>query len=349
MFDPLVVLVLSVVITIFVSSCCSLMEAALYAVPVAHVRHLMEGGSRAGELLSEFKEDMGRPISAILILNTIANTGGASIAGWAGGQVFSQSVAVVFSVCFVLAILYCSEIIPKTIGVLYCRPIAETVARPLAVITKILSPFIAFSQFVGQKFGGKEKAIQVSQEEVLSMADIGTEEGALDRLEGSVIKNIIGLDQLLVRDVLTPRVVVFRLEKNRTIGDVREDITNWNFSRVPLFDENEPDHITHYVTQRDIYREILRNELSKKLIDIARPLKVTPELIRVDKLLLQMFEEREHICAVVDEHGGFAGIITLEDIIEEVVGREIVDEYDTVSDLRTFARVLRVVRGRKKT
>jgi len=129
-------------------------------------------------------------------------------------------------------------------------------------------------------------------------------------------------------------------------------LPTWNHSRVPLFKKREPDFLTGYVIQRDIYRELLAGNEGGKLVDLSRPLQAVPELMRVDKLLLKMFEEREHICAVVDEHGSLAGIITLEDIIEEVVGREIVDEYDAVSDLRTFAKILRTrkakTRGLKK-
>ena len=188
----------------------------------------------------------------------------------------------------------------------------------------------------------------MSHQEILSMAAIGKEEGALDDLEGSVISNVISLDEELVKDLLTPRVVVFRLDKDTKLSEVAADIGEWNFSRVPLFSKKEPDHLTAYVNQRDIYRELLAGNVDETLEDLARPLKTVPELMRADKLLLTMFEEKEHICAVVDEHGGLAGIITLEDIIEEIVGIEIVDEYDSVSDLRTFAKLQKFIKQKRK-
>ncbi|RMG43014.1 MAG: HlyC/CorC family transporter [Candidatus Dadabacteria bacterium] len=343
------ILIISVAISVIVSASCSLMEASLYAVPVAHVRHLAKSESLVGKLLLQLKEEVSRPIAAILILNTIANTAGASVAGWAVGELYGQHVLAVFSVLFILTILFFSEIIPKTVGVVYCREVAKATAVPLYLLVRILTPLIVVSEGISKAINrsGDARPI-VSHHEVLTMAEIGTEEGALDRLEGSVIKNVIGLDQLLVRDVLTPRVVVFRLEENTKLEDIEEDILNWTFSRVPLYSESDPDHLNRYVTQRDVYRELLKGNKSVRLKDISRKLPSIPELMRVDQLLLQMFEQREHICAVVDEHGGLAGIITLEDIIEEIVGREIVDEYDTVSDLRTFAKILKVARTRKK-
>lgn len=346
--DPLFVLIIVVVLTLLISATCSLMEAALYAVPLPHVRLLAEQELRSGKKLLEFKEDIGRPIAAILILNTISNTGGASIAGWAGAQVFSQSGVVGFSILFVLCILFFSEIFPKTIGVQYARPVSQFVALPLGALVRVMGPLIDLSQFLSRKFGGDSVQPAISEEEVRSMANLGLEEGVLEDLEGSIITNVLGLDQLFVKDVLTPRVVVFRVPEARTLGEVRRDIEEWNFTRVPLFAEENQDDLKTYVIQRDVLRELMKGNDEKTLGSLGRPLTTVPELMRVDKLLLQMFENREHLCAVVDEHGGLAGIITLEDIIEEIVGQEIVDEYDTVSDLRTFARLLRYVRNKKR-
>ena len=146
--DPIIFLVFAVTLTISVSAFCSVMEASLYAVPLSYVKTLEEQGIRAGKILSRFKTDIGRPITAILILNTIANTGGASIAGWAGGRVLSESGAIIFSVMFVIGILYLSEIVPKTIGVTYARQMSRVFAVPLDILVRFMSPFIAISQFV---------------------------------------------------------------------------------------------------------------------------------------------------------------------------------------------------------
>jgi CBS domain containing-hemolysin-like protein len=349
--DPLTILVISVILSLVISAFCSLMEATLYAVPVSFVHSLKEQGNRAGEILARFKSEMGKPISAILILNTISNTGGAAIAGWAAGEIISSKLLVVaFTVSFILAILYLSEIIPKIIGVNYSRPVAVVIARPLQFIVTALTPLIALSHGISRRLqtASASHGGGMSIDEVLSMAAIGTEEGALDHFEGSVIANVIGLDRLLVRDLLTPRVVVFRLPEDTKLGELRSDIGNWNFSRVPVYNRENPEHLSHYVTQRDIYRELLQGHDDKLMRDLARPLKAVPDLMRADRLLLDFFADKEHLRAVVDEHGGLAGIVSLEDVIEEVVGQEIVDEYDSVSDMRTLARLMRMMKGRKR-
>ena len=341
------VLILSVLVSLGVSALCSLMEAALYAVPIGHVKHLSESGSRVGAILQRFKDDVGRPISAILILNTVSHTAGAAVAGAAAAELFGNEGMVIFSLIFTLLILYLSEIVPKVVGVVYCKRVAAIMAYPLSYLVLILAPLISVSQKIAEFIKPKEGAPQVSHQEMLSMADIGTEEGSLDLLEGSVIKNVIGLDQVLVRDVLTPRVVVFRKLETTKLSEISDELPEWNFSRVPIYAEDDSDHLTGYVIQRDIYRELLQGNLDLELRELARPIHTVPELMRVDLLMLEFFEKKEHICAVVDEHGGLAGLITLEDVIEEIVGREIVDEYDTISDLRTFAKILRVARSRK--
>ena len=333
--------------SLVVSAFCSLTEAALYSVPFAYVKHKAESGSRAARLLLLFKKDVSRPIAGILIFNTIANTAGAAISGWAAAKLFGEQWLVAFSVVFTLLILYCSEILPKLIGVVHCKQVSLLVAWPLSLLLAVAAPLIWLTDRVVRRLKKGQQQPAVSPQEFLSLAALGTQEGALDHFEGSVIMNVVGLDQTLVKEILTPRVVVFRKRQDMTLQEAQAEIGNWNFSRVPLYAESDPELLNGYVTQRDIYRELLQAGHGKTLKDLARPLKTVPELMRADKLLLQMFEEREQICAVVDERGGLAGIVTLEDMIEEVVGREIVDEYDTVSDLRSFAKILRFTKHRR--
>ena len=344
----LTVLIVSVTFSVIVSALCSLMEAALYAVPLPHVKHLAESGSKAGDILLGFKDDIGPPISAILILNTISNTAGAAIAGRAVGYLWGDAALGLFTVGFVLTILYASEIFPKTIGVVYAKQTSRIIARPLSILVKVFTPLISISETVSEVIRGRNTEPKVSEEEVISLAAIGAEEGSIEKFEGSLVSNVLGLDKLLVKDILTPRVVVFRKEECTQLKEIADEIESWNYSRVPLYSEKDPDHLESYITQRDVYRELLKGNTEYELKQLSRPLDTVPELMQVDKLLLQMFEKRDHLCAVVDEHGSLAGIITLEDIIEELIGKEIVDEYDTVSDLRTFAKVLKFARGRSR-
>jgi len=316
------------------------MEAALYAVPLGHVRHLAETGSRQGKILNGFKNDIGKPIAAILILNTISNTGGAAVAGAAVAELAGDLWVGVFTVFFTLGILYCSEIVPKQLGVAYSRTVAEFMAVPLQLLTRIFSPLITFSQGVSRRIQRASSQPRVSAEEVLSLAALGTAEGSLDHLEGSVVRNVIRLDQVLVKDLLTPRVVVFRVDEKLTFGQVEMEIAKWKHTRVPIYNKEDPEELTGYVVQRDVYRELIKNNRDGILKEIARKLPVVPEFMRTDQLLQEMVAKRSHIYAVVDEHGALAGIVTLEDIIEELVGQEIVDEYDTVRDMRAHAQHL---------
>jgi CBS domain containing-hemolysin-like protein len=323
-------LVTVVIFSLVVSALCSLTEAALYSVPLVYVRHLAESGSRSGKKLLVFKEDMARPISAILILNTFANTAGPAVGGALAAALYGDRFAIIFAIFITAAVLFLSEIIPKILGVSYCKQVARVIAGPTAFVVTLFAPILWISGVVSRRLAPEEDEPSVSQEEVLSMAALGTEEGTLDHFEGSVIENVLGLDRTLVRDVLTPRVSVFRVNEQLTLGEAQKEIPEWNFTRVPLYAADDPDQLQSYVRQRDLFREILKGNTTSTLKELARPLQTVPELMKLDQLLLQMFEDKEHICAVVDEHGALAGIITLEDVLEEIVGREIVDEYDLV-------------------
>ncbi|MCB0324355.1 MAG: HlyC/CorC family transporter [Bdellovibrionales bacterium] len=326
-------------VALLISFMCSLMEAALLTVSLPYIKHLADRGSRSGKVLLQFKSHIGRPIAAILILNTVSHTVGASVAGALVAD-YGDHAVVVFSLVFTVLVLYLSEIVPKQLGTSYARQTAEFIALPLLVLTRVLHPIIWATEVVSKRLSGSDEEPSVSEHEVLSMAKLGREEGVLDHLEGSVIRNVVGLDRLLVKDVLTPRIVVFRLEETTALREIREEIMEWSYTRVPIFPSSNPDSITRYVIQRDLFRALVKGETEIQLKDLSRPLSTVSEFMRADKLLLQMFESRESICSVVDEHGAFAGIVTLEDIIEEIVGREIVDEYDLVSDLRSYAQIL---------
>ncbi|HMO18645.1 MAG TPA: hemolysin family protein [Oligoflexia bacterium] len=341
-FFPIVVVTC---ISLSVSFFCSLMESALLSVPLPYVRHLAESGSRRGKILLGFKEDLGDPIAAILIMNTIANTVGAAVGG-AYASFHGDKALLVFSVVFTVLILVISEIFPKQLGNIYSRQVALIIALPLSLIIKILFPLVKIGRFFSSGISQDSDEPLVSHHEVLSMAELGHEEGVIDVLEDSVIRNVIGLDRVLVRDILTPRVVVFSLEESQKLKDIGSSLFSFPHTRIPIFSNEDSDRPTGYVTQRDIARELIEGDPERNLKSLSRPLKTVPDMMRADKLLLQMVESQHPICAVVDEHGGFAGVLTLEDILEEIIGREIVDEFDQVKDMRSYARKLHELRGR---
>lgn len=333
-------LIIAVTISIGISFVCSLMEAALFAVPVAHAKYHADNGRRVAQILLNFKEDMAHPIAAILILNTLAHTIGASISGAMVTELYGADALWAFSLIYTAGVLFISEILPKNVGAIYNRQISFAMVYPLRVLIILLFPLIKVSDWFALFLKGKEHDLSLSDREFISLTQLGTEEGVLDHLQGSVIQNVIGLDHRTVKDILTPRVVVFRVSEETKLDEIRENIVEWSYSRVPVCAQGDPEKIIGYVIQRDLYRAYLRGEGKNTVKQYLRNINTVPEQMRLDKLLLQMFENKEAICSVVDEHAGFAGIVTLEDVIEEIVGKEIMDEYDLISDLRTYAQVL---------
>lgn len=314
--------------TIAASFCCSITEAALYSVPVAQVQALANEGSRAARALLYIRKDISKPIAAILVVNTLSNTLGPTLIGAIAVQAYGEDALVMVSVLFGISILYLGEIIPKVLGSHSALPVMMVAVYPLAFCVKILWPFIWLSKRISRGITTRSTAPTMSDEEFISLAAVGMKEGSLDSFEGSVISNVIGLDQLLVKDVLTPRASVFRLSESTPVGELERDIDQWTFSRTPIYSDDDPEQLSGYVLQRDILKALMRGRRDTVLTQIARPLNMVPEQMSVDKLLNQMFSKHEHICGVVNEHGGFSGVITLEDILEEVVGTEILDESD---------------------
>ncbi len=328
------------IISVAISALCSMAEAALLSVTLAHTKAVADAGSKRGKLVLSLKENTTKTISVILILNTLTLTFGTAIVGAETQELFGDKGLIISSIILTLLFLVFGEILPKQIGFVHNKKVSLLVAYPIDVVSHLLAPIVELTLGIGRITGIKPNVSMVSAEEILALAEIGTREGVLDSLEGSVIRNIVQLDEVLVRDVLTPRVVVFRLEENTKLAEVAEDIHSWQHTRIPLYRKDDPDHVTHYVIQRDIARALLKGTQELKLKDLARPMHVVPELTTIDILLSLMVAKGEHIAAAIDEHGGFAGVVTLEDIIEEVVGKEIIDEYDLVEDMRKHAENL---------
>jgi len=318
-----------VVSSVLVSFFCSISEAALFAVPVAVVRHEAESEqSGSATALMRLKDDISAPISAMLIVNTLGSTAGPAMAGAIAGDLFGQIGLIIFTLLMSILVLFVGEVLPKFLGVTYARPVALAAARPLLVLITILRPGIRLLGSVTARFEPENEGPAVSHEEVLSMTAIGHQEGTIDPLEDEVISNVIGLDKIRVQELVTPRVAVFKLPETLTIGSQRDAAQMWSYTRIPVHAEDDADHLTGYVRQRDVLRALLRGEDDRLIGSLKRPLITVPELMRADKLLIQMFEVGEHLYSVVDEHGTLAGIISMEDILEHVVGREIHDEYD---------------------
>lgn len=325
--------------TVLVVSCiCSLLEAALYSLPTSQIEMLAAQDHASGKILKRLHTDIQRPISAILTLNTLANTGGAAIAGAAFVGAFGESREVYFTIAISLGVLIFSEIVPKTAGVVYARALARIIARPIQWLVWIFAPFIWLNQFITRIIMlGAPDVPEVSSAEIGITAQMSRRSGGISTDQERVIHNILKLDELRARDIMTPRTVVHCLDRNLSIIEARQQSGSWSHSRVPLY-EGERENIVGMVLRRDAFSALADGRDQVKLVEVGRPIHSVPESARTSQLLEQFIQRREHLFSVVDEYGGFAGIVTLEDVIEEIVGQEIVGEFDAAVDMREQAR-----------
>lgn len=338
------VFVASVVTVILVSAMCSLSEASIYAVRRPFIRTLTQTGSAAGPVLESFKDNMERPIAAILIVNTAANTAGAAVAGAQASALFGPQALIWFSVFFTLAVLLVSEIFPKILGVVYNRPVARLVALPWKATIALLTPMVWLVEHVSRWVKPSGQVFAAPEEEVMQLAQISADEGSISADEAIMVRNVLALDDLTAHEVMTPRTVVFRLPATMTLRQVSEHVDEWHHSRIPIYDPEDTDRWTGLVRAADVLAELARGRLDRRLDELSRPLHFVPETTHGHLLLHRFIEERTHLFGVVDEFGGMAGVVTLEDVFESLIGREIVDEVDKVADMREVARR----RGRRK-
>jgi CBS domain containing-hemolysin-like protein len=330
-------LIASVAVVLIVSALCSLSEAALYSVTPAYVRHLDESGATSGRLLMHLKERIGRPITAILILNTVANTAGAVVAGAQARYVFGASAIVWFSSVFTVAVLVLAEIVPKVLGVTYSRSVARSIAWPLELLVRVLSPVVWLTEHFSALVAVRGEPV-APESEVHRLADLSAEEGSILPTEATLVKNVLKLDDVRTRDIMTPRTVVFRKPDDLTVRDMSPDAWTLPHARIPIHEAKDSDHWTGVVLRRDILAALARDEFAVTLKSLAKSLLVVPDTMRGHELLSQFLRRRRHLFGVIDEYGNIVGIVTLEDVLEELIGEEIVDETDKVVDTREAAR-----------
>ena len=332
-------LALTVVVAVVVltSAACSLFEAVLYSVPLSQIDTLERAGRPSGPVLRTLRSQVDRPIAAILSLNTVANTGGAALAGAIAAQALGSVWIGYFSGAFTLAILLFSEIIPKTAGVVYARRLAGPIARPLMLLVRVFTPIIWLSRSVTRLVAAGREADRVSDEDLLLMVRRGLSTGDLKPHEADVISNVLALEVKTAAQIMTPRTVLFTLHTRTSLADAAGDEQLLQHSRVPVY-EDDPDDIVGIVHRTDILRAAAKDEFETSLDELMRPVRFVVETAKLDQLLRTFLAQRQHLMIVTDEFGSVSGIVTLEDVLEEILGREIVDEFDQVADLRVFAR-----------
>ncbi len=330
-------LIIAVGLAIFVSAGCSLFEAVLYSVPARYIEALALAGKPSGITFKRLRADIDRPIGAILSLNTIANTAGAAFAGSAATSVFGHNWLAYFSAFFTLAILIFSEIIPKTVGVMYAKPLVPVVACPLRWLVRLLAPAIWLSRLVTQLLAkGKTDEI-VTAEEVRIMAHLSLRTGGIKPYQKVTIENILTLQNKTVREVMTPRTVIFSLSEHLTLEEASMVPVNWEHSRFPVYDRDIED-VVGIVLTKELFIALAQGKKDMRLTQLMRPVHFVAETARLNKVLLEFLELRQHLFIALDEYGGLSGLVTLEDILEEILGREIIDESDEVIDKRELAR-----------
>jgi CBS domain containing-hemolysin-like protein len=331
-------LILYVFLAIGVSFLCSIMEAVLLSVTPGYLVSLGSTRPRAAKRLREFKENIEEPLSAILSLNTIAHTVGAAGAGAQAAKVFGSNWLGLFSALLTLAILFLSEIIPKTIGAVYWKRLAPGVTRLLAWLMVPLRPFVWLSAHASRAISSQHDPVHVSRDEIMALADLGAQQGVLDEDESRVLQSLLRFRSMTASQVMTPRTVIFGLPADLTVGETVERHRPLRYSRIPVF-RASIDQLVGVVLKDEILERAAKGEADVKLDELRRELFYVPGTLRLSHLLDLLLSSREHIAAVVDEFGGTAGLVTLEDLIETLLDLEIVDEVDNVEDLRAAARL----------
>jgi len=345
------------IISIFFSFLCSILEAVLLSITPTFINVKKQEGKAYATSLEELKKDVDKPLIAILTLNTIAHTVGAILVGVqakvAYAEIYGSKTTSIFgieytedimvgvvSTIMTILILVASEIIPKTIGATYWKQLANFTAKALKVLIWPLkwTGLLWLLQLTTKLIGGKgHHGSILSREDFHAMTQIAEDEGVFKESESKVIKNMLAFKDVMAKDIMTPRTVMKVADENTTVETFFNENQNLRFSRIPVF-TNESDNITGLVLKDDVYKEMANHHGSKKLSEVKRDIIVTSRNIPIPQLLDQLVENKNHMALVVDEYGSVSGLVTMEDVIETLLGIEIMDESDNVADLQMLAR-----------
>ena len=334
----LVMMIVYAIIALLFSFLCSVAEAVVLSISPSFIASLeKEGRTKVAARLDRIKTGIDRSLAAILTLNTIAHTVGAGGAGAEAAAYFGDRYVGIAMAVLTLLILFLSEIIPKTLGALYWRSLAPLTGRFVQGLIWVLFPLILISEWLTRRLSHGEDPHAFSRDEFAAMVDIGEEAGQLDSTESRILNNLLRFPELCVEDIMTPRTVVFALQEDASVHEVLEAHPAISFSRIPIYAGNR-DEITGFVLKTDLLINQHTHEGRARLRDLKRKLGGIHERTRLGEVLESLLDNRSHIALVVDDHGGMEGIVTLEDVVETLIGIEIVDESDTIDDMRRLAR-----------
>lgn len=333
----MVALVAYLFLALFVSFLCSIMEAVLLSTPISYLKIQQENGYKWAGPFLEFKTTIDKPLSAILSLNTVAHTIGAAGVGAQAVAVFGQASFGIVSAVLTLLILVITEIIPKTIGAQYWKSLSAVCYYTIRGMVVISYPLVVVSAVITKLITNNPEEQTTSREEIAALASIGADEGLFSDKENKIIQNILKLKNIKVSDIMTPRVVVAIADENLSLNDFLKNKDYLKFSRIPVYSENE-ENISGYVFRQEVFENLAEDNQGLSLKDIKRDILVFPSSKVLFSLWEKLLEKKEHIALIVDEYGGMDGVVTMEDVIETMLGLEIVDEKDTVIDMQKYAR-----------
>jgi CBS domain containing-hemolysin-like protein len=333
------IFILAIIFTIGISALCSILEAMLLSTTTAEIEALKKSHPKRGKKLEEYRYELEESSSAILSLNTIANTLGATVVGGMAVQIWSDSSNVLFNVSIImaLAILFISEIIPKNVGVLYRTSLQPILIYPLTWICTIMAPMSGIVGYLVRQLLKPADTVTDSDQEILLLADKSAKEGTLSSNERDIINNALSLDELLVNEIMTPRTVVHFIDGEETIGSLLQKTNDIPFARIPVYNE-QTDNIIGIVRRRDILSAKAKDEDHIRIADLANAPLFIPDNVTAMDALQTFLKKHQKLAMAVDEYGTISGVITMEDVIEHIIGHEIFEDDDPAVDMRELAR-----------
>jgi CBS domain containing-hemolysin-like protein len=336
----MLLLLIYIFIALGFSFICSVAEAVILSISSAHISVAMKDGKPSGQILHDLTADINRPLSAILTLNTIAHTMGAAGAGAQAAVVFGDAYLGIASAVLTLLILVFSEIIPKTLGATFWRQLAPSTAYFLKYLVIVLYPFVKMSQKMTSGFTEESPLKGLSRGELLAMAELSGKEGQLEEQEANILQSLLSLDDLQVKDAMTHRTVVFRVSEQRTVETFYHKYATEAFSRIPVYEGENSENISGFVLKSDLLLAQARGNGDKQLIEYRKDMVTLLRSTSLSETFHHFLSNRSHMLLVVDEYGGLDGILTMEDLLESLLGFEIVDEKDKNVSMRKLAKLM---------
>ena len=334
----LTLLIFYLLLAICVSFFCSISEAVLLSVRPSYIGTLEANGKRGAKVLKKLTDNLDQPLAAILTLNTVAHTVGAAGVGAQASVVFGSEYLGVTSAVLTLLILVLSEIIPKTIGATYWQALAPSFGSMINFITRALYPCVWMTKKITRLISRSDaSALTFSRDEIEAMAEIGANEGVLETKELKIVQNLMQLNSLSIKDIMTPRPVVFSVPETMTVQNFFSQHAQKPFTRIPIYGRNIDD-VTGYVIKTDLFLAQAKDQFDLPLSKFRRDLLMVPAVLSASNCFDRLIHEKHHAALVIDEYGSMRGLVTLEDVLETLIGLEITDELDKVEDMQVLAR-----------